>query len=189
MRGVNLLPPEIAKRKKLAQKRQAAIFLGGIVIAIVFFSYLGLFISVQSYQKSIKEKERLLAEQGSKWKELQAAIARVERIEKDTKALEERIRTVQELTGGELYYWEILKELGHIIPEKVWFRELILNPNTKRLSLKGSASSDTLIARFLAALEVSPYFREVELKETRKNEGGDYKDFEFTCIPQGKERK
>ncbi len=189
MRGVNLLPPEIAKRKKLTQKRQAAILLGGTIVAVIFISYLGFFISVQSYQKSIKEKERLLVEQGSKWKELQAAMARVERIEKDTKALEERIRTVQELTGGELYYWEILRELGHIIPEKVWLWELILNPQTRRLSLKGSASSDALIARFLAALETSPYFREVELKETTKNESGDYKDFALTCIPQGKERK
>ena len=189
MRGVNLLPLEVAKRKKLARERQAAIFLGGIVVAIIFFSYLGLFVSIRSHQKSIKEKERLLVEQGSKWKELQTAMDRVERIEKDTKALEERIQTVQELTGGELYYWEILRELGHIIPEKVWFRELILNPQTRKLSLKGSASSDTRIARFLAALETSPYFREVELKETKKNEGGDYKDFELTCIPQGKERK
>ncbi len=189
MRGVNLLPPEIAKRKKLAQKRQMAIFLGGTIVAVVFISYLGLFISAQSYQKSIKEKERLLAEQGSKWKELQAAMARVERIEKDTKALEERIRTVQELTGGELYYWEILRELGHITPEKVWLRELILNPQTRKISLKGSASSDTLIARFLAALETSPHFRGVELKETKKNESGNYKDFELTCIPRGKERK
>ena len=189
MRGVNLLPPEIARRKKLARKRQMAIFLGGIIAAVVFISYLGLFVSIRSYQKSIEEKKGLLAEQGSKWKELQAAMARVERIEKDTKALEERIRTVQELTGGELYYWEILRELGHIVPEKVWLRELILDPQTRKLSLKGSASSDTLIARFLAALESSPYFREVELKETKKNESGDYKDFEFTCIPQGKERK
>lgn len=189
MRGVNLLPPEIAKRKRLARKRQAAILLGGAVVAMIFISYLGLFISLQGYQKSIKEKERLLAEQGSKWKELQEAMARVERIENDTRALEERIRTVQELTGGELYYWEILRELGHITPEKVWLRELILNPDTKRLSLKGSASSDTLIARFLAALETSSYFREVELKETKKNESGDYKDFELTCIPQGKERE
>jgi len=189
MRGVNLLPPEIAKKKKLALKRQVVILLGGIVVAIIFFSYLGLFVSIRSYQKSIKEKERLLAEQGSKWKELQTAIARVERIEKDTEALEERIRTVQELTGGELYYWDILRELGHITPEKVWLRELILNPQTRKLSLKGSASSDTLIARFLAALETSPHFRGVELKETKMNESGDYKDFELTCIPQGTERK
>lgn len=189
MRGVNLLPPEIAKKKKLVLKRQVAIFLGGIVVAIIFFSYLGLFVSLRSYQKSIKEKERLLAEQGSKWNELQSAMARVEKVEKDTKALEEKIRTVQELTRGDLYYWEILRELGHITPEKVWFREIILNPQTRTLSLKGSASSDILIARFLGALETSPYFREVELKETKKNEGGDYKDFELTCIPQGKERK
>lgn len=189
MRGVNLLPPEIAKKKKLARKRQTAIFLGGTIVAVVFISYLGLFISARSYQKNIKEKERLLAEQGSKREELQAVMDRVERIEKDTKALEERIRTVQELTGGELCYWEILRELGHIIPEKVWLRELILNPQTRKLSLKGSASSDTLIARFLAALETSPHFRKVELKETKKNVSGDYKDFELTCIPQGKGRK
>ncbi|HEA47296.1 MAG TPA: hypothetical protein ENH97_02675 [bacterium] len=189
MRGVNLLPPEIAKRKKFARKRQMAILLGGTIVALIFFSYLSLFSSVKSYQKGIKEKERLLAEQGSKWKELQGAMARVERIEKDIKALEERIRTVQELTGGELYYWETLRELGHIIPEKVWLREFILNPQTRKLSLKGSASSDTLIAHFLAALETSPYFRGVELKETKKSASGDYKDFELTCIPQGKERK
>ena len=189
MKGVNLLPPEIAKKKKLAQKRQMTILLGGTIVVLIFLSYLGLFISAQSHQKNIKEKERLLPEQGSKWKELQAAMARGERIEKDTKALEERIRTVQELTGGELYYWEILRELGHITPERVWLRELILNPQTRNLSLKGSASSDTLIARFLAALESSPYFRGVELKETRKNVSGDYKDFELTCIPQGKEKK
>lgn len=189
MRGVNLLPPEIVKRKKLALKRQMAVLLGGTIVAAVFFGYLGLFISVKCCQESCKEKEKLLAEQRSKQKELQGAIARVEKIEKDTQALEERIKTVQELTGGELYYWEVLRELGHIIPEKVWLRELILDPQTKNFSLKGSASSDTLIARFLAALETSPYFREVELKETKKNESGDYKDFELTCIPQGKERK
>ncbi len=189
MRGVNLLPPEMAKRKRFARKRQAALSLGGIVVAIIFISYLTLFISAQSYQRSIEEKERLLVERGSKWKELQETMTRVERIEEDTRALEERIRTVQELTGGELYYWEVLRELGHITPEKVWLGEFILHPQTKRLSLKGSASSDTLIARFLAALEASPYFREIELKETKKNESGDYKDFELTCIPQGKERE
>ena len=189
MRGVNLLPPIVVKKRKLTRERRIVILWGGVIVVLILLGYLSLFISVQSYQRSIKEKERLLAAQENEWVEIQKSVARVKRIEEETATLEERVQTIEELMGGNFYYWEILRELGRIIPEKVWLREFNLDSQTNRLSVKGSAPSETLIAPFLAALDTSRYFREVELKETRKNEEEDYKDFELTCIPQGRERK
>jgi type IV pilus assembly protein PilN len=189
MRGVNLFPPEVTEKKQLLQQKQKITLLTATIIGGLLLIYLGLFVSVQRVQRRVEEKKILLAAEEKKLENIRALLNRIARIEEDTAVLNTKVRMIEELIDEKFHYWEILRELSRIVPKQVWFREFILHSQTRELVLKGSAFSEVSIARFLEGLESSPYFREIILQETKKNETGDYKDFELTCLTLGKEEE
>ncbi len=65
----------------------------------------------------------------------------------------------------------MLHALTQIIPEKMWIERL--RDSSGALSLEGIAIDNQTIARFMTAMEGSPWFKGVRLDETRQIKRGD----------------
>ena len=73
-------------------------------------------------------------------------------------------------------YSEVLEDLGRVVPEKVWLEKFVSKPqagsvlNSKKeniVLISGWAFDEESVAFFIARLENSPYFSNVQLISTK----------------------
>jgi type IV pilus assembly protein PilN len=168
LKEVPAVPTEEVKKAKKRLNIQQVAILGLIVVLALFFIT----------QRSAINKERnfLKIAQGEKSK-LQDVLAKLQKLRKQKETFETKINLINELRNHQAVAVNIMDELSKNIPEWVWLTEITYR--AQKIQLKGRALSNNLIADYIANLEASPYFENVNLigssqKSTRNNQFMEY---------------
>jgi len=172
---INLIPEEI-KLKKIFEERSKELIKTGIYLTIsfvLFFCILLLKIYFNTlYLKNIKNEHQKLSSEA-------------EKLQKDY----EKIVFVRNYISNRGVPLEILIELYNIIPSEVELSEIRLDEK-KRLSLKGSADSMSVVFLFAERLNKSKFFKDTKTRYTskRKDVAGEVTDFEIVCFINDKHK-
>jgi Tfp pilus assembly protein PilN len=124
------------------------------------------------WQSKVKAGELAEATESAKALENQALAAA-----KKTQSVDEmnkRISQSSDFLAKKVRWTGALKELSLLIPKTVWLSNFTMRKTKKNepfIDITGSASSQKKIASFLESLEMSYYFRDVNLKKSEKISG------------------
>jgi type IV pilus assembly protein PilN len=185
---INLLKPEKKDFKETpalpAQdfKAKKAPPLGNLVFALILIVLAALFF----YQKNaITKEKKLLATAQEEKQKLQYVVAKLDQLEKQKAAYEKRINLIIQLKSQQDLAVRIMDELSRKLPEWVWLNEVTFDNLT--VQIRGNAISNNLIADYIANLETSRYFRNVNLISSTQRMVANDQFLEFAlsanCVP------
>ncbi len=134
-----------------------------------------------------QENSRLQAAQEEKSK-LQYVVAKLTELENQKAVFEKKISLIRQLRALQGTPVEIMDELSKRLPEWVWLTDLAYQGQL--ITLKGNALSNNLIADYIANLENSPTFANVNLISSIQKTGRGAQYFEFSLtmnyvLPEG----
>ena len=170
---INLLPIEDKRGSQLAVL-QLAIML--IVVAVAFFVT---YMVYDYHEGQINALEVRLQQTQAQVKRLDKIIGQVSEYEARLKELRQKIEVIEKLKKGKSGPVKPMDDLTARIPTKVWV--ITFKESQKMVEIKGMASTDEDVALFLAELERSPFFENVQLQVTEIDSGTSYKKFSLTC--------
>lgn len=142
---------EVKKAKKKLNIQQVSIL--GLIVVIALF-----FLTQRSGLNKERNLLRVVQEEKSK---LQDVSAKLKKLRKQKETFERKINLINELRDHQSIAVNIMDEISKNIPEWVWITEITYR--SKKLQLKGRSLSNNLIADYIANLETSPYFKNVNL--------------------------
>jgi len=158
---INLLPTKKI-RKRIGLKQE--LLLSGLLLLLVLICEALLWnmqshhIETLSLQKNRQQQEL---------NHLKKVVAEVNRFKKDKKLYEQKIKIIKDLEAQQSGPVHVLDELSLNVPDKLWFRSLSMKGNY--LTLSGSAFANISIVDFINNLKKSPYFQDVQLKESKRS--------------------
>ncbi len=155
---INLLPPEIAEKKK--QKSQTQLIIAGVVLILVIL--IGVIVK-QSRRLSVVEKE--FNEVNIALQKESETVAKVQLLQQKKADLDKRMSVIKKLVKGQFFWVEILDEISQRLPQNVWLGSFTSSDSgvEKILTFSGIAFDNFAIADFITSLDNSHYFGEVEL--------------------------
>lgn len=157
---INLLPTKKI-RKQLGLKQE--LLLSGLLLLLVVIC-LSLLWNMQD-----NNIERLTLQKNRQQQELdklKKVVAEVEQFKKDKGLYEQKINIIKDLEAQQSGPVHVLDELSLNVPGKLWFRSLTMKGNA--LTLSGSAFANIAIVDFVNNLKKSPYFQDVQLRESKR---------------------
>jgi len=186
---VNLLSPE---RKEMAggpgeatgfteEERESKInTLAVAFTAIMTVGLIGFLYWTQT--QTIESQENLLKEKIAKKATLAEVENTLKELEKAEKDLSRKVALISELKSRQQSTVRMMDELSNAIPEWVWLSNLSFTGN--RLSLKGKAIHNNLIADFINNLKATNSFTDIRFKNSTKQKlaGLDVFNFDLTCV-------
>jgi type IV pilus assembly protein PilN len=159
---INLLP---ARTIDQVSSRRKELGLVGSIFVLTFLSILVVQV-LQSSQltESSEKSDRLERELAKIRKENQD----LEKLERQKKDLEEKIRVVNALTAPQrrTASVHVFDDLSSSTPQFLWLTEYTENRGAAQI--RGKAIDNQTIALFANNLASSPYFRNVEIRETQQ---------------------
>jgi type IV pilus assembly protein PilN len=125
------------------------------------------------YQKKTMDQERALLSKAQEEKsQLQYVIAKLDEQQKIKASLLMKITLISQLKAQQDIAVRIMDELSSRLPDWVWLTEASFD--SANIQVRGNAISNNLIADYLRNLEGSPYFANVDLKDsTQQSQGND----------------
>ncbi len=164
---INLLPYRVElRRQQILQQLLAGAGILVMVASLLFswHAYLG---------GTVDELEARLDDLKAQNEELEARIGEIKGIEKLRAEVEQKLALVDQLQEGRFRALTVLYELAKRIPKNVWLESV--EDNGSSLQLSGKAESNKAIADFMRALDKSPVFTGIRLREiTRESIGGQH---------------
>jgi type IV pilus assembly protein PilN len=181
---INLLKPEKKEMRKeptlpseevRAKKRPA---LGGYFILLLIIIVAALFFF---QKKGLDREKNLLAQAQVEKSKLQYVIAKLDEVEQRKASLVERINLITALKSQQQIVVRIVDEISKALPDWVWLTEA--SYDGQKVTLKGNALSNNLIADYILALENSPYFNNVNIISStqRTTQQNQYLEFSLTA--------
>lgn len=152
LKEVSAVPLEEVKKAKKKLNIQQVSILGLIVVIALFF------LTQRSGLNKERNLLRIVQEEKSK---LQDVSAKLKKLRKQKETFERKINLINELRDHQSIAVNIMDEISKNIPEWVWITEITYR--SKKLQLKGRSLSNNLIADYIANLETSPCFENVNL--------------------------
>jgi type IV pilus assembly protein PilN len=174
LRETPALPTEEFKAKKAPP-------IGNLVFALILIILAALFF----FQKNAitKEKKLLVAVQEEK-QQLQYVVAKLDQLGKQKEAYLKKISLIADLKSQQDLAVRIMDELSRNLPEWVWLNEVTFDKMT--VQIKGNAISNNLIADYIASLENSRTFQNVNLISSTQKTISNNQFLEFalsaTCV-------
>jgi len=168
LKEVPAFPTEEFKKAKKKLSIQQLAILGLIVVLALFFL---------TQRNALNKERNLLRIVQDEKSKLQDVSAKLNKLRKQKETFEMKINLISELRDHQSVAVNIMDELSKNIPEWVWLTEITYR--AKKIQLTGRALSNNLIADYIANLEGSPYFENVNLisssqKATRNNQFMEY---------------
>lgn len=154
---VNLLPPELRKKKAIPIIDVTLIY---VVFSVVFLFFLLNFITAQQKNK-INALERAIAQTKDEIAHYQEIINLVAEVEKIRETISKRVSVIQELEQKRFYWVSKLVQLAQNVPDYLWLSSFY--EEKEKISLKGSAFSIKSIATFIVQLLKNKVFESVSL--------------------------
>ncbi|MDJ0786183.1 MAG: PilN domain-containing protein [Myxococcota bacterium] len=173
---INLLPVREERRK--ADVQQFAVMLvGALVLSIAiagFFHWRML--------SKLDEAQMAIVQTQSKIDQLGPQLAKVQQYRETKNAIEKKLGVIEELDDSRSGPVHVLDELATHAPERLWIQRI--EAANRQITIHGMSLDNELVALFLTALNDSPYFKTVELRETEAKERDGFKlnHFEVTAL-------
>jgi len=167
---INLLPPEIAEKRK---KRQQL-----VLVSALFCVYAMVLVGIWCYyemQKRILTAE--VKELDVKIAALVPDITEVQRIEAENNEIKRRVGVINGLAKGRFRWVTVMDEFSKAMTEDVWISNFSPSEENK-ISISCSAFSNYAVANFMVGLMKNPFFANIEL--TGGVSGDDIKSFSIT---------
>jgi len=162
------LPSEEVKVKKRPAFGGFFIFLLIVIVAALSFMQ----------RKALNKEKDLLAQAQAEKSKLQYVIARLDEVEKRKASLEERINLITALKSQQQIVVRIVDEISKALPDWVWLTEA--SYDGQKVTLKGKALSNNLIADYILALENSLYLNNVNIISSTQKTTAKTQYLEFT---------
>ncbi|MFC2140623.1 pilus assembly protein PilM [Candidatus Auribacterota bacterium] len=167
-RGMNFLPSPIRKlklKRKKIKEYSSYLFFGGIIILLIFFSFLG----------KMAQKKRYLLYLNNHLSKVRPKAKKIEEMQKKVRIIERELS----VRGSSL---DILKEVYSLFPQKVSLAALSFEKD-ESLILKGVADNMSKVFDLIPRLEKSPYLENVVSKYATKREikGKELIEFQLQC--------
>ena len=179
---VNLLP-----REEKAQRKAAApvdFKIGEVVLPVVILAAAGLVITGASVSQRTRmaNLERSIQQVDAESRALAPQIARVNQLAQERAELDLRMGIINRLEKGRTQSVRLMDELARCVPDHLWLTGSTQDASNS-LSLEGVTYSNLVVSDFMARLERSPMFANVELGVAERGtvSGKDVVKFRLTC--------
>jgi type IV pilus assembly protein PilN len=173
---INLLPVREARRK--ADLRQQLVMIAASAIGALLLVTAG-HQFVRSGLSSANKRVEALKTQLAQFKPQED---QVEGFKTKKAEIEQKLDVIERLERSRSGPVHILDELATRTPERVWLTNL--SATGGQIQLEGMSLDNELVALFLTALNDSPYFANVELKETELKTVDELKLNTFKIVAQ-----
>lgn len=153
---INLLPPGLKEQRRYGEYNRIAlryvlsIF---IVLALVAASFMGAWIWLDRQETELTKEIESRAVDAKQFGT----------IERDAKALADRLGSIEKIQNEKTRYPALLEELGNVTPPNAYIFNFSVDSTGKTMNLTVYAENDQAVASFKNALEASPRFRSVAL--------------------------
>jgi type IV pilus assembly protein PilN len=158
---VNLLPIKDAERA-IGRRQRVSIAVLGLCIALLIM--LLPFLYQQSRLRTLDSDIKDVQDQIKRYSVQVKEVTELDRLKKD---LETKLRIIEELDEKRVGPARVLSDLSHATPGNLWL--INFDEGNGAATLTGTALDNETIARFMRALQESPYFYGVDLVETSRN--------------------
>jgi len=168
---INLLPVREERRK--ADLRQFGVVLGAVLVGsllIVGLYHIKLVTDVREAKASVAATQQEI-------ERFKPQLAQLEEYRKTKAEIEKKLEVIERLDASRSGPVRIFDELAIHAPARLWLTKL--EAHEGRIRIDGMSLDNELVALFMTALNESPYFDNVELRETAAKEMGGYKLNEF----------
>jgi len=170
---INLLPPELRKRRRIPILDMTLIYL---VFAIILLIFILNFITAQQKNK-IKSLDQQIAETKAEIAHYQEIINLVKDIEAVRQKISSRVSVIEELEKRRFYWVDRLTRLAQALPDYVWLSGVY--DEKEKVSLKGSSFSIKSIATFMIQILKGKVFDELSLSFIRESQSEVGKTYYF----------
>lgn len=176
-RRINLLPPELAQRKR-ARAILSSLGAGGLVLILV----LGLVYGVQIGR--LASERNKLEEQQQRNDALQAQITQLASVERSQRVLQQKTQILAQLTEREVLWSTVLNDISLVIPTEAWLTQFSATVAAGggevtegeevfgTITLNGMTFSHIDVAKWLTRLSSVEQFTFPYLSLSQKTESG-----------------
>lgn len=172
---INLLPREELPRRKSIQLPAvgnfAPLVLVAVAVVVVASSHF-----IQS--QKIADLKQTIAEEEAETRRLAPEIAKIKRLNKQRKDLNDRLDVITDLDRDRYFRVHLLDELNRSMPQHMWLTRFE-DVGGNRYTVEGVTFSNFLVSDFLQNITSSPYFAGVNLLVAEKGEIGEVKVIKF----------
>ena len=164
---INLLP--VREERRRADLRQFGVLLAATLLGsllVVGFFHWKVKSDVESVNQQVAATQRQIDQFGPQLEQV--------KVYRDTKAqIERKLEVIERLDDSRSGPVHLMDELATHTPERLWVTRI--QAEKQMIRIEGMSLDNELVAHFLTALNSSPYFRDVELRETEAKEEGGFK--------------
>lgn len=154
---INLLPVRTSKKQEAARREALLALAGG---AVALFAGLALWGVTQVQLSSVLSENQTLQNEIDR---LSADAKRVDEMEKFEQDLQRKLDVIDELRAKKTGPVHMLDDMSTAAPERLTLTRL--TEKSENLEIEGIAVSNSVISEYLRALDASPYFEQVFLKD------------------------
>jgi len=168
---INLLPVREERRK--ADLRQFGVVIGTVFagsLLIVGLYHIKLVSDVRGAKAAVAATQQEI-------ERFKPQLAQLEEYRKTKAEIEKKLEVIERLDASRSGPVRVFDELATHAPARLWLTKL--EAREGRIRIDGMSLDNELVALFMTALNESPYFDNVELRETAAKEMGGYKLNEF----------
>lgn len=172
---INLLPVRAAQRKEKIRTQLLVVviclLLTGAVCGVLYFNQQWAIDDIKTEIKDLNAKNDALKKQ----------LGEVANFEKRKKDLQQKLDVLADLKAAKSGPVHLLDELSLALPGQVWLSSFEENGGNVKLS--GYGDSEKTVATFMSRLELSKYYKDVELAVTEQAsvEGVKVQKFTLNC--------
>jgi Tfp pilus assembly protein PilN len=152
---INLLPPEIAEKRKKKQQL--------VLVSALFCVYAMVMAGIWCYfemQKRMLNTEIKVLDK--KIADLVPIIVEVQQIEVENNEIKRRVGVINGLTKGRFRWVTVMNEFSSVLTEDVWIASFTPSQDNA-ISISCSAFSNYAVANFMVVLMKNPFFTNIEL--------------------------
>ncbi len=96
---------------------------------------------------------------------MRLVISQVQKFEQQREQLQQRVALIEELRRGQSEPVHLLDEISKALPAALWLTDI--KQTAKDLTFTGRCTTLTAVSDFVANLQASGYFKQVDLKDSQ----------------------
>ncbi len=163
MLNINLLPVREARRKEEVRQLLTQMMLMLILVgAAIAFTHSRISEQIVMSTARVDQMKRDIDQ-------FKPQLEKVAAFRKQKATLEKKIKVIEDLDRARSGPVQVLNELANRTPERLWLTKM--STQDGEILMEGLSLDNDLVALFLSSLGESPYFKDVDLDNTKLKEG------------------
>ncbi len=172
---INLLPRDEQPKQRSFKLPQVGAFAPVVLVLVAAVAITG----AHFHQaKQITALNETIAEEEAESRRLAPEIAKIKRLNKQRKDLNDRLDVITDLDRDRYFRVHLMDELNRSLPDHMWLTRFE-DIGGDSYQVEGVTFSNFLISDFLQSITSSPWFASVDLTVAEKGEIGDVKVIKF----------